>query len=221
MIKSKGEFVLLTDPPYGVKFKGKLNKNIRHLDGYAVEIGDDERYIVEKVIPIVELALALSKRGAIFSGIRNLFSYPRPSDIGGFFVPFGSGIGRWGFTSISPILYYGVDPYLAKGLGSRPNSWVTQAIAEKCDHPCPKPFEWILRLLRRISLDDTDIILDPFLGSGTTCVAAKSLGRLSIGVEIGEKYCEIAAKRVYDVFKGSNPKAVLKGEQIKKKGLFY
>lgn len=40
-----------------------------------------------------------------------------------------------------------------------------------------------------------DTILDPFLGSGTTCYCAKKLNRLSIGIDIKEEYCEIAAKR--------------------------
>jgi len=61
-------------------------------------------------------------------------------------------------------------------------------------HPTQKPeglFCWCIELVG----NGTDLILDPFLGSGTTCYCAKKLNMHSIGIEIEEKYCEIAAKR--------------------------
>lgn len=62
-------------------------------------------------------------------------------------------------------------------------------------HPNEKPLELVSRFLSLHSMDG-DTILDPFMGSGTTLRAAKDLGRRAIGIEIEEKYCEIAAKRM-------------------------
>jgi len=66
-------------------------------------------------------------------------------------------------------------------------------------HPTQKPIALMAWCL--IFFPKADTILDPFMGSGTTLVAAKQLGRKAIGIEIEEKYCEIAAKRLQqDVF---------------------
>jgi len=62
-------------------------------------------------------------------------------------------------------------------------------------HPCPKPIKWATWLLTR-ALPKNGTVADPFMGSGTTLRAAKDLGRKAIGIEIEERYCEIAAKRL-------------------------
>lgn len=63
------------------------------------------------------------------------------------------------------------------------------------NHPTPKPVELISYLLTKSS-NEGDRVLDPFLGSGTTLVAAKQLNRNAVGIEISPKYCEIARQRL-------------------------
>ncbi len=60
-------------------------------------------------------------------------------------------------------------------------------------HPAQKPLPLIAKYILVLQ---PELTVDPFMGSGTTLVAAKKLGRKCIGIEIEEKYCEIAAKRL-------------------------
>lgn len=62
-------------------------------------------------------------------------------------------------------------------------------------HPTEKPLPLIGKLVA-LGSQEGETIFDPFMGSGTTLRAAKDLGRKAIGIEIEEKYCEIAAKRL-------------------------
>ena len=62
-------------------------------------------------------------------------------------------------------------------------------------HPASMPVRLAERIIN-VSSKTGDIVLDLFLGSGTTALASKILGRKCIGIEIEEKYCEIAAKRL-------------------------
>jgi site-specific DNA-methyltransferase (adenine-specific) len=64
-------------------------------------------------------------------------------------------------------------------------------------HETQKPLK-LIELLVALVTTEGSVILDPFAGSGTTCLAAKNLGRHYIGIEIDEKYAAIAAKRLTD-----------------------
>lgn len=98
-----------------------------------------------------------------------------------------------GFLVWEPILIYGKpSKKVTKDAWNIPIAW--QASVGK-NHPVPKPERLFDELVLEFSNPD-NLILDPFLGSGTTCYCAKKLLRKSIGIEINEAYCEIAAKRL-------------------------
>src|SRR5208282_3892823 len=71
-----------------------------------------------------------------------------------------------------------------------------QAESKNRLHPTQKPEPLMRWCIGRAGCPESGVVLDPFMGSGTTLRAAKDLGRRAIGIEIEEKYCEIAAKRL-------------------------
>jgi site-specific DNA-methyltransferase (adenine-specific) len=62
-------------------------------------------------------------------------------------------------------------------------------------HPAPFPVELPRRCIKLFSYVE-DIVLDPFLGSGTTLIACLETSRAGIGVDINKKYCDLAVKRL-------------------------
>ena len=62
-------------------------------------------------------------------------------------------------------------------------------------HPCPKLLLWWLKVLVDFS-QRGDLVLDPFLGSGTTALAAALTGRRCIGIELNKDYCNLAVRRL-------------------------
>lgn len=69
------------------------------------------------------------------------------------------------------------------------------SMPENTNHPTQKP-EKLLAKLILASSNPGDVVLDPFLGSGTTAVTAKKLHRTFLGVEMDEEYCLYALKRL-------------------------
>ena len=79
-----------------------------------------------------------------------------------------------------------------------PNYWqgmTPNRLNQSHGHPSEKPVEAIMVLVDSLS-DEGEIVLDPFTGSGTTGVACVKTNRRFIGIEIEERYCEIAARRI-------------------------
>lgn len=188
---------VVTDPPYGVGLKSKQHKWFKQDgDGY---INDDDDYtIFDRVIgPALSILLPIVKRAAITPGQTLLQRYPQAKAMGCIFNKAGTGISSWGFNCFTPILFYGKCPFLAHGKGSRPNSWEQYAndYSDKNEHPCPKPIGMMNWLVERSTWTD-DIVVDPFMGSGTTGVACMNLKRKFIGIEIEPKYFDISCERI-------------------------
>src|SRR5258708_7225419 len=83
--------------------------------------------------------------------------------------------------------------------GGKRALWTTPAVHTN-GHPTPKPVDLMAEWIEDFS-DFGEIILDPFMGSGTTGVAAVKLGRRFIGIEIEERYFDIACRRISEALK--------------------
>lgn len=189
LIPDKSIDLVLTDPPYGINYKPDWNKWNGDAPDYEVIVGDDEPFDPE---------FLMNYKTIILFGA-NYYSNKLP--IGDWIVwdkrltekldkMFSNPIELIWAKSDKPKL--DIIRVLSGGV-INPDS--INGNNEKRYHPTQKPVTLILRLLNKYS-DVADIVLDPFLGSGTTAVAAKILGRKCIGIEIEEKYCEIAKKRL-------------------------
>lgn len=73
---------------------------------------------------------------------------------------------------------------------------IAQTNPERVGHPTQKPLRVMSWCIEQMRVDAEQNILDPFMGSGTTLRAAKDLGIKAIGIELDERYCEIAARRM-------------------------
>ena len=93
---------------------------------------------------------------------------------------------------------------LAKGANSFGDIW---EFGQEKNNPHPAPFP--LKLIERIILSSNGkTVLDPFMGSGTTAVAAKKLGREYFGIDLSPEYVEFAKKRVNKIKTGEYVKLI-------------
>lgn len=195
----EGVDCVVTDPPYGVNLgkHGAANEKrpqFRAMAGYE-SYEDTPENFDDVVVPAIKKAIGICGRGLVFSAGSMLWNLPKPSCVGGVYLPAGNGRCAWGFQNLAHCAFYGQCPDL--NLGAKHIVLRSTEASEENGHPCPKPIGWMKWAVGLASREE-ETILDPFTGSGTTGVAAVKLGRKFIGIEIEPKYCEIAKRRIIE-----------------------
>jgi site-specific DNA-methyltransferase (adenine-specific) len=204
LIPANSVDLVLTDPVYGIgeMVHGTMSKERVHKTKYDIVV-DSPEYVENVCVPAIKICLKISPRTIVTPGFKCLKMYPQWDSFGTFYMPAATGMQLWGSGDNQPIIYYG-RPY---DIGKRIHKCSYTLIEpQSCtEHPCSKPIRAWSRIIDERS-DIGHIILDPFCGSGTTLVAAKRLNRKAIGIEISEKYCEIAVNRLrqQELFSGAS-----------------
>lgn len=174
---------VLTDPPYNVGIQyGNGTDDVR--SDYAAWCGswfDECRRIASCV--------------ALTPGLANLpvwYGREDPPDwVIAWHKPAAMGRCHVGFNNWEPVLLWGKPAQQSADV-------ITAPLIPDADldgHPCPKPIKWATALIGMLTRPG-DLIVDPFAGSGTTMRAARDMGRRYIGIEIEERYCEMAVRRL-------------------------
>jgi len=138
--------------------------------------------------------LAGCDRVVFTPGIDNIGIYPQPKWVLCWHKPSGISYSRvGGFNQWEPVYVYGNKYKFGQDYFYQIPLNFSQGPERQHIHPKPiSLWSWLIQG----SSNEGETILDPFLGSGTTAVCAKKLGRKCTGIEISEKYCEIAVKRL-------------------------
>lgn len=175
--------LLISDPPYGMNYQSNVRK-LKH-----DKIHGDDHFNVNYLEGCINRAIFASY---VFMRWDNLYQMSKPKSLivwskgGGFIGDLKHEHGRtW-----EAIAFY---PSAKHKFIKRPSDVIEYKKTNNELHPTQKPVGLIRKL---IDANYGKTIFDPFAGSGSTLVAAKASGRKAVGIEIDEKYCEIAAKQL-------------------------
>jgi site-specific DNA-methyltransferase (adenine-specific) len=183
--------VCVSDPPYGMNWDGRVTRgpNGTGKRGPTKHYG---RTIANDAAPFDPTHL-LGFRGVVLWGFHHFADKLPKGSVLVWLKRYDSGFGS--FLSDADLAWMkgGHGVYCRRDLTLQ---------GEDREHPTQKPvgiMEWC------ITKAGDGTVMDPYMGSGSTLVAAKNLGRTAIGIEIEERYCEIAAKRLsQDVLFGAD-----------------
>lgn len=176
--------VVITDPPYSV---GRVEGEFAASGNIAVSL-----HLASLLAPTMIVFGTSSARGIEFvrSSIRGL-SHNRVLAWHRTFVNSpAAGPWRWDLVLLH---VFGKGSFGRPGLSSLVQTDGTQALANETGHKAPVPTSVMQHLYEPFA---PGVVLDPFMGAGSTLLAAKSLGGSAIGIEIEERYCELAAQRL-------------------------
>jgi len=178
---------LVTDPPYGIRNKSGWGG--KHDDCFIS--GDQDASTRDKLLLIIDFDRALvfgSWKVEKPNGVRQVLIWEKGghTGMGDLSIPW-----KPNFEEIY-VIGTGFKGTRSTGVLHYLSERECQGAVSTRNHPTEKP----LALMKELVGKSPGLILDPFMGSGTTLRAAKDLGRQAIGIEIEEKYCEIAAKRL-------------------------
>lgn len=187
--------LVLTDPPYnGIN---RETGGLRSIDKGAAD---------SQPVDLTALVTALSATGA-----HTVYGWCSSEQLSEWLVAlhgrgFTTRTGVWWKTNPSPM--NGEALWLSAlevcAFGRRANATFNRhcegavwrgPVASANGHPTPKPV-WLMQTQVQASSNPGDLVLDPFAGSGATLYAAKALNRRAVGIEMDERYCEIAARRL-------------------------
>lgn len=197
--------LVVTDPPYGINYCSNRSTD----DEYRRNVADTTEWDDFKLQDIhINEMLRVLKNDCylyVFNRWDRLWELPKPDKL---LVWFKNDYGMGNLADWSPsyevILCFRKGNPILRGKRQQ-DVLVFNKVAnfsvrantkhQKMLHPTEKPIKLITQLIL-CSSDKDNIVLDPFMGSGTTAVACKQLGRNFIGFEIEPKYVEIANKRL-------------------------
>ncbi len=189
--------LVLTDPPYGIEYKSNWgtnhelianDNNLDWLSRFTLELSrvvktDAHLYIFCNMNCLEQFKEEFSR----YFKLKNILVWDKQS--------FGAG----DTTGAGYAPQYELVLFFSSGKNKLNSERIGEVIRVPRTfnelHPTQKPVE-LMKLLVSNSSNENEIVFDPFLGSGTTAVACKQLGRNYIGIELSEKYCAIANERL-------------------------
>lgn len=183
--------VIVTDPPYGIGWSRGVNHQ-RDSKAHDGIVGDEDTSLRDWMLD------AMAGTPAIVFGSFYAPYPPRMQQVLVWRKPSDSGV----VGSVTGFRRDAEPIYIIRPWPRRDVVWSSvlksasegiSAIVTETGHPHTKPVDLMRQLLGTCP---PGVVLDPFMGSGSTLVAAKLHGRRAIGIEIEERYCEIAAQRL-------------------------